>query len=288
MLRQTFTDVACNGYTERVFTKAHTDNAAIKIVDNMVEGSEIHGCDRQNTVRWRLAPTRFGAPGRIGTHSEFVPFGRVMFFPANIPYQTRRFSQAEHNRMVVCSFDNELDEMMSSLSDLWNANHLKRCLDIQCGRIDVAMQRMSHEIVHPGFATDMLLDSLLTSVAVDLLRYFKGTPIEDEPVPTRGRGLSDVHLKSITDFIMGAREGCPTAAQLAAICGMTPSSFRQRFKQTTGKSLHAYVEEVRLSRAKAFLTDTQLSMKEIAYELDRKSTRLNSSHIQKSRMPSSA
>ena len=48
---------------------------------------------------------------------------------------------------------------------------------------------------------------------------------------------------------------------------MSASTFRQRFKQTTGKSLHAYVEEVRLARAKAFLSDTEKSMKEIAYEL---------------------
>lgn len=266
MLRQNFTDITRQGYVERVFTKAQTPNASIRIVDNLVHEGAIHGIDRQNTLRWRLAPTRFGAPGRLGNQSDFMPFGKVMFFPANIPYETRRFNHAEQNRMVICSFENELDEMMSTLADLWNDNHLSRCLDVRCGRIDVAMNRLSHEIMHPGFAAEVMLEGLLMSVTVDLLRYFKGGEAPTE-APTRGRGLSNVHLKIITDFIMSAREGCPTAAQLAEVCGMNPSSFRQRFKNKTGKSLHTYIEEVRLNRAKAFLTDSQLSMKEIAYEL---------------------
>jgi len=234
----------------------------------LVQKGEIQGCDDRNTLRLRMAPSHFGAPGRLKGQSDFVPFGRVMFFPANIPYQTRRFGHAEQNRMVILTFENELDNMMSSRLDNWSAKHLSRCLDIRCGRIDVSMNRLSHEIMHPGFASEVLLEGLLTSVAVDVVRYFKGESLAEEQVPkTRGRGLSPVHMKIITDFIVSAREGCPTAAQLAAVCGMSSSSFRQRFKQTTGKSLHAYVEEVRLNRAKAFLTDSELSMKEIAYEL---------------------
>jgi len=268
MLKQKFTDVARQGYIERIFTKTQTSNATIRIVDNLVEKGPIQGCDDRNTLRWRMAPNRFGAPGRLDGQSEFVPFGRIMFFPANILYQTRKFGQAEQNRMVIFTFENELDNMMSSLLDSWSAKHLNRCFDIRCGRIDVSMNRLSHEIMNPGFASEILLEGVLTSVAVDVVRYFKGEgPVDESLQKARSRGLSPVHMKVITDFIMSAREGCPTAAQLAAVCGMNPSTFRQRFKQTTGKSLHAYVEEVRLNRAKAFLTDSELSMKEIAYEL---------------------
>jgi AraC family transcriptional regulator len=155
--------------------------------------------------------------------------------------------------------------MISELSLLRDEVRLGRCFDISCGRIDGGMQRIAHELTHPGFATELLIESLLTSLAVDLCRYFSDTA---EEAPASGpRGLSAVHLRRVTDFITSAREGVPTSAKLADLCGLPPSSFRQRFKQSTGQSIHSYVEEVRLARAKAFLTDTEMSMKEIAYEL---------------------
>jgi AraC family transcriptional regulator len=267
MFRQKYTERVWCGYIERLFAEALTENADIRIVDNLVDGSEIYGCDEDNVLRWRIAPNLIGAPGRLGDLDDYMPFGKVMFFPAGVPYRTRRFNQAERNRMVVCRFSNQLDDMLSNLSGLWTPDLLRRCLDINCGRIEVAVQRLSQEIMHPGFASEQLLDNIISSIAIDLVRYFKAEAGEMPVSVSRVKSLSEVHLKRITDFIVNAREGCPTAAQLADVCGMTPSSFRQRFKQTTGKSLHAYIEEVRLSRAKAFLTDTEMSMKEIAYEL---------------------
>jgi AraC family transcriptional regulator len=266
MLMERSTGFERSGYTERVFTQASTRGATISIVDNVLDGSEIHGCESSHLLRWRLAPSHIGAPGCLGDQSEYVPFGKLMFFPAQIPYRTRRFNQAEKNRNVVCRFQDDLNDIISELDNTWNRAQLERCLDINCGRIDLAMQRLSHELTHPGFASEMLLDSLLTSLAIDITRYFKTGAAEPEDT-SHGRELTAVHLERITEYIVNAREGCPTAADIAEICGMPASSFRQRFKNTTGQSLHAYVEQVRLGRAKSFLANTEMAMKEIAYDL---------------------
>jgi|HubBroStandDraft_6_1064221.scaffolds.fasta_scaffold115661_2 AraC family transcriptional regulator len=265
MLRATELERTHPGWTERLFTEVDTNVGLVQIVDNILHGSEVHGCDDHNVLRWRMAPNKLGSPGSLGG-GDFVPFGKMMFFPAAVPYRTRSFNHSEHNRMVLCWFKSELDDMLSELAYIRDRAQLSRCLDIDCGRIDVAMQRIHHELTHPGFATELLVESLLTSLAVDICRHFNGQMEAGEALGAT-RGLSDVHLRRVTDFIISAREGVPTSAKLADLCGLTPSSFRQRFKQTTGQSIHAYVEEVRLARAKSYLTDTELSMKEIAYEL---------------------
>lgn len=56
-----------------------------------------------------------------------------------------------------------------------------------------------------------------------------------------------------------------TIADLAAMSEMSPSSFRQRFKEYTGLSPINYIKEVRLERSKELLVNTQLTSKEIAY-----------------------
>lgn len=267
MLAQKHMETALPGYTERLFTEAAVAGARIRIVDNILTGSEIHGCERNNVLRWRIAPNQISAPGLLGDQTRYIPFGKLMFFPAGVPFRTRAFVNSEQNRNLICSFDNELNDMISNASSEWQGAQLERCLDVNCGRIDVAMQRLVHEMTRPGFASELMLESLVMSIAVDLTRYFKDLSLAQEPDPSRIKSVSDAHLKRVTDYIENAREGVPTSAKLAELCGMTPSSFRQRFKLATGKSIHAYVEEVRLARAKSFLANSEMSMKEIAYEL---------------------
>jgi AraC family transcriptional regulator len=268
MLIQKHMEKILHGYTERVFTEASTEGARIRIVDNILTGAEISGCERNNVLRWRITPNHISAPGQLGDQDRYISFGKLMFFPKGVPFRTRAFMHSEQNRNLICYFENDLDDMISGAACEWNGSQLEHYLDINCGRIDVAMQRLVHEMTRPGFASEVMLESLVMSIAVDLTRYLKGLSQDQEELdPNRIKGLSDVNLRRITDYIMSAREGVPTSAKLADICGMNPSSFRQRFKIATGKSIHAYVEEVRLGRAKAFLTNTEMSMKEIAYEL---------------------
>jgi AraC family transcriptional regulator len=267
MFTQQSSEIKHRGYVEKIFTEARTSRATVQIVDHFLDGSEIHGCEDSHLLQWRITPEQLSAPGRLGDGHEFVRFGKLMFFPAGVPYATREFTQGERNRCLLCRFENELAEIISVLDEHWNSALLEQCLNINSGQIDLAMQRLWQEVTHPGFATEIMVDSLVTCLAVEVTRYFKSTSRPDQAAGGRARALSESDLKQINDFISNARGGCPTTAQLAALCNVTPSSFRVRFKQTVGQSLHAYVEHVRLERAKSFLINTEMMMKEIAYEL---------------------
>lgn len=53
-------------------------------------------------------------------------------------------------------------------------------------------------------------------------------------------------------------------SDLAALCGISAGHLSRAFKQSTGKKVHAYVENVRLRRATELLLQSDLSVKEIA------------------------
>jgi AraC-like DNA-binding protein len=55
--------------------------------------------------------------------------------------------------------------------------------------------------------------------------------------------------------------------QLARDYGMALSTLRRRFRDATGSALHAYVMEVRISRARILLGETDLPLKAISSEL---------------------
>ena len=58
-----------------------------------------------------------------------------------------------------------------------------------------------------------------------------------------------------------------TIQQLSDELGMSYSNFRKLFKEYTGLSPALYQQDLKLQRAKELLTTTDLSVKEIAYQL---------------------
>ena len=56
-------------------------------------------------------------------------------------------------------------------------------------------------------------------------------------------------------------------SELAALCGISPRHVMRGFKHSTGATLHSYVEQVRLARAKELLTSTDLGINAIATQL---------------------
>jgi AraC family transcriptional regulator len=79
--------------------------------------------------------------------------------------------------------------------------------------------------------------------------------------------LSGDALNCLRAYIDASSQRRVTLAELARACGMSVAYLCRCFKSTTGRTVHAYVEEVRLARAKVLLRETALPLKQIAYEL---------------------
>jgi AraC-like DNA-binding protein len=75
-------------------------------------------------------------------------------------------------------------------------------------------------------------------------------------------------LEYVLTELQRDQEFAPDYETLAKACGMGLSTLRRRFKDTTGATLHQYVMQRRIGRAKELLGQTDLPLKAIASELN--------------------
>ena len=145
----------------------------------------------------------------------------------------------------------------------WKISDLEVCADIRDPRIEEPLMRLAQEIASPGFAAATLVEAVSIGLAVDLARYLRRPGTE-----ARMRaGLGSRELAHIRAAIEESDAGLPTISDLAALCGMSERHLMRTFKAATGETIKAYVERVRLARAKAMLSRTDLLLKEIAARL---------------------
>lgn len=84
---------------------------------------------------------------------------------------------------------------------------------------------------------------------------------------TSGRRERPDWLSAVLERLEVADGFGPDYEALAAEVNMAYSSLRHRFRQATGTSLHDYVIQLRMHRARDLLTETDLSIKSIASRL---------------------
>lgn len=82
---------------------------------------------------------------------------------------------------------------------------------------------------------------------------------------------NETHVEMINRARLRIRESLEsslTIQQVAEEMGVSYSNFRKLFKEHTGLSPATYQQDLRLQRAKELLTTTNMSIKEIAYQLN--------------------
>jgi AraC family transcriptional regulator len=84
------------------------------------------------------------------------------------------------------------------------------------------------------------------------------------PSGWKTEGLSDRRLKGGLTFIEERLAEDLSLEQIAAVAGISPSHLKAVFAKSLGMPVHRYVIQRRVERAKALLTETNLSITEIA------------------------
>lgn len=102
---------------------------------------------------------------------------------------------------------------------------------------------------------------ILRSVAARLLQRFSSKP--RQVTPARG-GLSLLKLRRSIDRIEADPTRPTTVEELARDVRMSPYHFAHQFTRTTGRSPYRFIVERRLSRAVGLLSDSRLTMADIA------------------------
>src|SRR3546814_435159 len=187
------------------------------------------------------------------------PVGDILFMPPNYTLHSR-WDRGDR-RSMCCVLD------ASAFSDLfefdWEDKKLAASLDISNGFIRGTMMRLVGEALSPGFASELLVESLSTALAVELRRHFDILDPEDV---SREGGLSSSQVRRIRERLEEEDANNPiTVAELAQREGLSVRHFSRLFRVSTGKAVSDYVAEVRIKRAKTRLADDRVLIKEIAY-----------------------
>ena len=94
------------------------------------------------------------------------------------------------------------------------------------------------------------------------LRQAQSTLAPSPPV-TRG-GLAPWQLRRVKQIMDSHLNGAVSLLELAQVCNLSPGHFARAFKQTTGQSPHRWLIARRIDKAKQLMTETSLSLAEIA------------------------
>jgi AraC family transcriptional regulator len=193
-------------------------------------------------------------PGRLR------PLGRLALLPAQRTMRART-EGGEVVRTVSCRFDRAWLSEITGVAVDWDAVDFEPLVDMQNANIERSMRRLATEIALPQAGSRKVSEALLAMIAVDLVRHCAGG--EDEEGV--GRRLSEERLQEIRTLITSAEGRLPTVEQIAAELGMSATYLRREFRNTTGQTLHAFIEESRIAKACALLTAADMPLKLVSF-----------------------
>ncbi|HTJ65499.1 MAG TPA: AraC family transcriptional regulator [Alphaproteobacteria bacterium] len=217
------------------------------------------------TLAMLLSPRHRFSQGAFDTDEAkgaFVDIGDLILVPAGIPMRSR--ASGGPIRFVRCRYTPERFHALTGFSAEWTQDTLKHCLDIRDARLHEALMRLAHEVLAPGFGVEALVEGMGATIAIDLARHIRA--IDPEPEMVAG-GLAPWQHRRIVGYIDSHPGATGNVTELAALCGISCRHLRRLFKQTTKQTLHEYIRDAWVAKAKSLLCDTDLPLKEITSQI---------------------
>ena len=115
-----------------------------------------------------------------------------------------------------------------------------------------------------GLGGDLYAESLATMLTLHLLRNHSSLGHGSRQKVGREGGFSRRALGQATDYINDNLARKLTLREIAGVAHMSPHHFARSFKAATGLTPHQYVIYRRVERAKTLLSDTDLTVAEVA------------------------
>lgn len=182
---------------------------------------------------------------------RFERIGEIFLLPPSLSMRARS-DEATSLTALVCEL--EADSLLARHHD-WpptpSERQLTASLDIRDPKIRQILLRLAEEVRHPGFATETLVESLATQLAIELIRL--GASLSECREPG---GLAPWQLRSIEERLREARE-TPTLAELAVLCRISVRQLTRGFRASRGYSVGSYVASRQLEHAKRLLATDQ-------------------------------
>lgn len=181
--------------------------------------------------------------------TRYERVGNLFILPPGLKLKGRS-DEASELTSVVCHLRKDL------VLDLFNPvparptdQFLTASLDVRNTWLRTLLLRMAKEAEHPGFAAEMMVDSIAVQMAVELFRH--GAALTQ---PTFRGGLAPRQLQLIDERLREVREA-PSLSELASLCNVSVRHLTRGFQASRGCSLGAYVASHQIEHAKRMLLD---------------------------------
>ncbi|ATE65820.1 helix-turn-helix transcriptional regulator [Rhizorhabdus dicambivorans] len=251
----------------RVIAERVLDEAEVGIVDYHWKESFIYQ-DKDNSIHYRLMPFHLDIHGAFNGGSGHH-MGNVSLLPAGSALRVFADGRQPYRaRTLKCSFAPSWIERL--LGQRFDASGLEidNFLGLKNSNARACLHRIALELLEPGLASSALIESLLQTAVIEIIRDTGRLSAASFDGPrSNSTRLSSAQLDRIAAMVEDGHGRIPSAAALAHELGMSVSHFRRRFRATTGQSVHEFISASVVEHAKSLLANSHLSMKEISYRL---------------------
>jgi len=194
--------------------------------------------------------------------TDYPLFRGLSYVPSHTPWCASLTARA--GRVLECHFEPEHLKILWGSAGDGDARDTDLREAIGSVSTRVLMAQIAEETQVPGFGQNIVLESLSHRLVEELGRRL--APRQRTPTSAIRR-LSHYQLRRIRTLVEETEGRALTTQCIADRCQLNPDYLRRAFRGTTRQTLASYVEEVRLARAKHFLEDNRIMIKQIAHRL---------------------
>jgi len=206
---------------------------------------------------YSLGPRARGARLLSDGRRNALPFGEVSYLPKGCQFEARCEPSEYH---VLClTFESLPAERLFEDKDI--PASLPPCFDVKAPWVRQGLARLAKEVRNPGFAQDMMVETIALSLVIDLCRHLQIPDKSDEAFNARMAGW---RLRRLQERIEAGLAGPLSIVDLAEECGMSSRHLMRTFKNSVGKTLGSYIADARIARAKRELLQDGALIKVVA------------------------
>ncbi|HLG86533.1 MAG TPA: AraC family transcriptional regulator [Alphaproteobacteria bacterium] len=221
--------------------------------------------DPRTVVTMLFRPSDYEAEGHYvdsGPGYARDKIGQVFLIPSNA--ELHGWGSGGEIKAARCLFEPGFLERTLGAGFGLTSSQRRNCLDVRSPLVSNLLRRLMEEALSPGFAATAMVEALGNALLIECTRYATACQEGDY---RRKIGLTPRQKRLIEHYIESHDCGTPSVSALAALCGLSERYFCRLFREETGQSVGRYLKSVQIDRAKRYLLDTDLPLKEIAFRL---------------------